>query len=68
MATTVKIVNRPGGWKRQSYLWGTMQGLHVTFRHFIHNWPRNLFGRRADSDIVTLAYPEEKRRYPPRNR
>jgi NADH-quinone oxidoreductase subunit I len=45
-----------------------MQGLAVTFRHLLRNWPRNLFGRRAQSDIVTLAYPEEKRPYPPRNR
>jgi hypothetical protein len=55
MATRVKIVDRPGGWKRQSYLWGTMQGLGVTLGHFLRNWPRNLLGRRAQSDIVTLA-------------
>ena len=40
----------------------------MTLGHFLRNWPRNLFGRRAQSDIVTLAYPEEKRPYPPRNR
>ena len=68
MATTVKIVDRPAGWRRQSYLWGTVQGLRVTFGHFLRNWPRNFLGRRAQSDIVTLAYPEEKRPYPPRNR
>jgi NADH-quinone oxidoreductase subunit I len=68
MAVTVKIANRPAGWKRQSYLWGAMQGMGVTFRHLLRNWPRNLLGRRAQSDIVTLSYPEEKRPYPPRNR
>jgi len=26
---------------------GTMQGLHVTFRHFIHNWPRNYSAGRG---------------------
>jgi NADH-quinone oxidoreductase subunit I len=68
MAATIKTVNRPGGWKRQSYMWGALQGLGVTLRHLLRNWPLNLFGLRAKSQIVTLAYPEEKRPYPPRHR
>jgi NADH-quinone oxidoreductase subunit I len=68
MTITVKIVNRPGGLKRQSFLWGVLQGLGVTLKHLLRNWPRNLIGLRAHSDIATLAYPEEKRRYPPRFR
>jgi NADH-quinone oxidoreductase subunit I len=68
MAITVKTVNRPGGWKRQSFLWGALQGMSVTLRHLLHNFPLNFLGMRAKSDIVTLAYPEEKLPYPPRHR
>jgi hypothetical protein len=49
-------------------MWGALQGLGVTLRHLLRNWPLNLFGLRAKSQIVTLAYPEEKRPYPPRHR
>lgn len=68
MATTVKTVARPGGFKRQTYLVSIAQGLWVTFRHFIKNFSGSLLGRRKQTDIATLAYPEEKKPYPPRNR
>jgi NADH-quinone oxidoreductase subunit I len=68
MATTVKIVARPTGVQRQTYLLGVTQGLWVTFRHLISNWLGNLVGRRKQTRIATLSYPEEKKPYPPRNR
>jgi NADH-quinone oxidoreductase subunit I len=68
MATTVKIVARPAGLKRQTYLVAIAQGLWVTFRHFIKNFTGSVLGQRAKTDIATLAYPEEKKPYPPRNR
>jgi NADH-quinone oxidoreductase subunit I len=68
MATTVKTVVRPAGIQRQSYLLGVVQGLAVTFRHLMNNWIGNLLGRRKQTDIATLSYPEEKKPYPARNR
>jgi len=68
MATTVKTVSRPGGFRRQTYLVAIVEGLWVTFRHLMKNWIGNLFGRRARTDIATLSYPEEKKAYPQRNR
>lgn len=68
MATTVKTVSRPNGIQRQTYLIGVASGMWVTFRHLMKNWIGNLFGRRKQTDIATLSYPEEKKPYPPRNR
>lgn len=68
MATTVKTVSRPAGIQRQTYLPGVVGGLWVTFRHLMNNWIGNLFGRRKQTDIATLSYPEEKKPYPARNR
>lgn len=68
MATTVKTVARPGGLPRRSYVVSTVQGMWVTFRHLFKNFLGNLFGRRSQTDIVTIKYPEEKPVYPPRTR
>jgi NADH-quinone oxidoreductase subunit I len=64
MATTVKTVSRPP----KSYLIPIVQGLWLTFRHFLRNAIGNLVGRRSKTDIATLSYPEEKKVYPERNR
>jgi NADH-quinone oxidoreductase subunit I len=68
MATTVKVVARPAGIRGKTYLIAVVEGLWVTFRHLMKNWPGNLLGRRAKTDIATLSYPEEKLPYPARNR
>jgi NADH-quinone oxidoreductase subunit I len=68
MATTVKTVSRPSGFVRQTYLPGVAQGLGVTLRHLVKNLSGLLVGRRKETDIATLSYPEEKKPYPPRNR
>ena len=59
MATTVKVVARPAGIRGKTYLVAVVEGLWVTFRHLIKNWPGNMLGRRAKTDIATLSYPEE---------
>jgi NADH-quinone oxidoreductase subunit I len=68
MATTVKVVARPAGIRRNTYLIAIMEGLWVTFRHLVKNTIGNAIGRRAKTDIATLSYPEEKKAYPARNR
>ena len=68
MGATVKTVSRPNGIKRQTYLWGVVSALGVTLRHLLWNFPLNLLGLRKKSGIATIAYPEEKKLYPPRNR
>jgi NADH-quinone oxidoreductase subunit I len=68
MATTVKTVARPSGIQRNSYLLGVVQGLWVTFRHLMNNWIGNVLGRRKQTQIATLSYPEEKKAYPARSR
>ncbi|HVZ86925.1 MAG TPA: NADH-quinone oxidoreductase subunit I [Polyangia bacterium] len=73
MAVGVKVVNRPGGMAQQAYLPAIAEGLGVTFRHFMKNFAgnaANLFikGARAKTDIATIEYPEEKKRYPDRHR
>lgn len=68
MGATVKTVSRPSGFKRQTYLWGVVSALGVTLRHLLWNFPLNLLGLRKKSGIATIAYPEEKKPYPPRNR
>src|SRR6185312_7511929 len=69
MAVGVKVVNRPGSLAQQAYLPAIAEGLGVTFRHFMKNFSgnfANLFvkGARAKTDIATIEYPEEKKRYP----
>jgi NADH-quinone oxidoreductase subunit I len=68
MATTVKTVARPAGIRQRIYLPSIVEGMAVTFRHLMKNWIGNLLGRRKQTGIVTLSYPEEKQPYPPRNR
>jgi NADH-quinone oxidoreductase subunit I len=68
MAVGVKVVARPGSLAQQAYLPAIAEGLGVTFRHFITNWALNVVGKRKDSQIVTVQYPEEKIPYPPRHR
>ena len=68
MAVGVKIVARPGSLSQQLYLPAIAEGLGVTFRHFMKNWIGNLVGRRKDTEIVTIEYPEEKKEYPDRFR
>lgn len=60
-----KLVNRPARtFAEQAYIPEIVKGLGVTMRHFF----KNTFSRRANSEIVTIAYPEEKRVYPERFR
>jgi NADH-quinone oxidoreductase subunit I len=60
-----KPVNKPGRTlAEQSYIPEIVRGLGVTMRHFF----KNTFSSRANSEIVTIAYPEEKRIYPERFR
>ena len=73
MAVGVKVVNRPGSLAQQAYLPAIAEGLGVTFRHFMKNFAgnaANLFvkGARQKTDIATIEYPEEKKRYPDRHR
>jgi NADH-quinone oxidoreductase subunit I len=60
-----KLVKRPARTlAEQSYIPEIVKGLGVTMRHFF----KNTFNKRENSDIVTIAYPEEKRVYPERFR
>lgn len=68
MAVTVKVVDRPAGLARQTFLPAIAEGLGVTFRHFIKNWFGNTIGRRNRTEIQTIEYPEQRKKYPPRNR
>ena len=73
MAVGVKVVNRPGSLAQQAYLPAIAEGLGVTFRHFMKNFSGNLAnlvvkGARAKTDIATIEYPEEKKKYPERHR
>ena len=68
MAIGVKVVSRPGSLSQQMYLPAIAEGLGVTFRHFVKNFFGNLVGQRARTDIATLKYPEEKKKYPDRHR
>jgi NADH-quinone oxidoreductase subunit I len=68
MAVGVKIVARPGSLGQQAYLPAVAEGLGVTFKHFMKNFIGNVTGRRDKTDIVTIEYPEEKLKYPPRHR
>jgi NADH-quinone oxidoreductase subunit I len=68
MAVTVRTVARPAGVQTQSYLLGALRGLWVTFSHLAGNLLGSLVGRRKQTKIATLSYPEEKKAYPARNR
>ena len=57
----MKVVSRPGSVGQQVYLPAVIRGLGVTMRHFF----QNLFGQKH---IVTVQYPEETVKYPPRYR
>src|SRR5262245_41044110 len=48
----------------QVYVPEIVKGLGVTMRHFF----KNTFNKRENTEIVTIAYPEEKRVYPERFR
>lgn len=47
-----------------SFVPATLKGLGITLKHFV----KNVFSRRANSDIETIQYPEEEYIYPERNR
>ncbi len=68
MAVGVKVVNRPGSLAQQAYLPAIAEGLGVTFRHFLKNFFGNVSGFRKKTDIATIEYPEETKKYPERNR
>ena len=73
MAIGVKVVSRPGSLSQQMYLPAIAEGLGVTFRHFVKNFSGNVAnmfvkGARAKTDIQTIEYPEEKKKYPERHR
>jgi NADH-quinone oxidoreductase subunit I len=58
---TVKVVARPESLNKELMLGGIIKGLGVTMRHF--------FGNVASKkDVATLEYPEQKMKYPERNR
>ncbi len=61
MELKVKTVNRDEGFKEAIYLPAILEGLRLTAHHFF----RNILGKR---DVVTIQYPEEKRRISPRYR
>jgi len=57
----VKICDRSEGLKEALYLPAILGGLRITMGHFF----RNILGKR---DVVTIQYPEEKRRVAARYR
>ena len=58
---TVKVVSRPETLNKRFLLGGIVEGLGVTMRHF--------FGNMASKkDVETVQYPEQKVKYPERNR
>ena len=63
MSATLKTitVDRSEGWREALYLPGILVGLRLTIGHFM----RNMFGKRG---VVTIQYPEERRRVSPRYR
>jgi len=60
-ALRVKTVQRHDGLMEAIYLPALLVGLRIT----AHKFMRNMFGKR---DVVTIQYPEEKRRVSPRYR
>jgi NADH-quinone oxidoreductase subunit I len=65
---TVKVVNRPGSFSQQLFVPAIAEGLGVTFKHFVTNFAKNVVGLRKKSEIQTIEYPEEKKKYPERHR
>lgn len=61
MELKVKTVRRESGLVVDLYVPAILSGLRLTMRHFF----RNILGKR---DVVTIQYPEEKRRIAPRYR
>ena len=60
-----KPVNKPAmSFGEQMYLPAIVGGVSLTLRKFF----KNTFSKRANSDIATVSYPEEKRIYPERFR
>ena len=57
----VRVVGHPDSLEQRIYLPEVVKGLGVTARHFF----ANLFSRKY---TVTVEYPEQKVKYPPRNR
>jgi NADH-quinone oxidoreductase subunit I len=57
----VLVVGRPDSFEQRAYLPEVIRGLGVTARHFF----ANLFTRKY---TVTVEYPEQTVKYPPRNR
>ena len=57
----VKVVERPESLKKSLMLGGILEGLGVTMRHFFENVART-------KPEVTIMYPEERVKYPERNR
>ena len=57
----VRVVGRPDSLEQRIYLPEVIRGLGVTAKHFF----ANLFSRKY---TVTVQYPEQKLRYPDRNR
>ncbi|MDH4121905.1 MAG: NADH-quinone oxidoreductase subunit I [Deltaproteobacteria bacterium] len=55
----MKTVQRQGGFLIDLYLPAIIGGLRITLRHFF----RNVI---TQSDVVTISYPEQKRRISPR--
>jgi len=64
----VTVVNRPGSLSQQLFVPAIAEGLGVTFKHFVTNFAKNVVGLRKKSEIQTIEYPEEKKRYPERHR
>ncbi len=61
MSIGVKVVERPKDLGQEIYVPAVVRGLGVTMKHFFSN----MFGKKQ---IVTIQYPEEKLKYPERNR
>jgi NADH-quinone oxidoreductase subunit I len=60
-----KLVSKPSRtFAEQAFIPEIVKGLGITMRHFF----KNTFGKRENSDIVTISYPEERRVYPERFR
>lgn len=57
----IRVVGRPDSLEQRLYLPEVVKGLGLTAKHFF----ANLFGRKY---TVTVEYPEEKLKYPERNR
>ena len=61
MELRVKVMDRRETFMDSLYLPAILAGLRLTVHHFV----RNILGKR---DVVTIQYPEEKRRIAPRYR